>query len=286
MGDPYEVTISGRFGAVRQLEAFSDDVRHRRRRLPVHLDLSRVWFMRPLAVIGTVLFMEEMISRGRDMQVTFPQNAGVLNYLVAIGLPDVMEQFGEWRWPEDFPQKATQGLRPMIKVTGFSSSDDIERIASQMEQVFDTDSILPSTLRFACYQVFSELADNVLHHADTGGYVLAQRFEYKEGPVIDITVGDGGIGMKQALWRNARLRPQLRDDRAAVRLALIDGVTGTSDPHRGFGLGHVNEELSVAGRKLVLRSGGAVGSWKEGRRTQLYECGASIGTLVHAVIPC
>ena len=134
MGKPYEIKISGQFSAVRQLEAFSDDIRQRRRRLPVHLDLSRVRFMRPLAVVGTVLFMEEMISRGRTLQVAFPQNAGVLNYLVGIGLPDVMDQLGEWQWPESFPEKATQGLRPMIKVTRFSSSDEIERISIQMDR--------------------------------------------------------------------------------------------------------------------------------------------------------
>lgn len=286
MGCSYEVKISGQFGAVRQLDFFSEEISHSRRRLPVHLDLSGVEFMRPLAVMATVLFFEKMLARRREVRVTFPRHPGVLNYLVGIGLPDIMNQLGEWEWPNDFPQEATKGLRPMIRLTRFSTSDEIERISTQMEGVFDADSVLPGTLRYACYYVFSELADNVVNHSESCGYVLGQRFEYQEGPVIDMAVGDCGTGVMKALWRNPDLRPQLRDDRAALQLAMKDGVTSIPDLYRGYGLGYVNRELSTAGRRLVIRSGKAVGSWKEGKRIQLYQCGDSVGTLAHAVIPC
>jgi len=282
----YEVRIAGQFGAVRQLDRFSDELVHRRR-LPVHIDLAGVTFMRPLAVVGLVLFLEAMLARGREIHITLPGRPGVLNYLVAIGLPEIMNLLGTWSWPEDFPKEATKGLRPMVKLSRFSTADDVDRLSEQMADVFSSDSLLPTTLGPACHSVFSELADNVLIHADAGGYVLAQRFEYQVGPIIDITIGDLGIGVRKSLWRNAALRASLADDSSALRMAMTDGVTSiVGDRYRGYGLGQVRAELSALGRRLVVRSGTAVGTWKEGRAISIYECGVSKGTLVHAMVPC
>ena len=138
-----------------------------------------------------------------------------------------------------------------------------------------------------CHVVFSELAENVVAHSGSHGFVLAQRYEYKEGPVIDIAVGDCGIGVRRALWKNPALRRKLTDDREALVLAMTDGVTGIArDRYRGYGLGHVSAELTAPGRWLVLRSGNASAYWREGQRTRVSSCGDSVGTLVHAVIPC
>lgn len=282
----YSITVQGSFRAVRQLDHFSEEIA-RRRRLPLEIDLSEVSFMRPLAVVGTVMLLETMISRGREITFVFPRSPGTLNYLLAIGMPEVMDDLGSWKWPEDFPRSATKGLRPMIKLTKFSLTGEIDRIAEQMADVFDRDLPGLGALLKPCHVVFSELADNVVTHSSSSGYVLAQRFEYEEGPVIDITVGDCGVGIRRALSRNPELKPRLTDDREALALAMTDGVSSIyGDPYRGYGLGHVGAELSQRGRWLVVRSGNAIGHWKEGKRIEVSQCGASIGTLVHTVIPC
>ena len=282
----YEVELPAQFGSLRQLDRLSGDAINYRRRKPVHVDLHEVTFIRPLAVVGIVQFLETMIRRGRPVRVSFPSHPRILNYLVAIGLPDMMNRLGTWAWPEGFPIEAPQGLRPVIRLTSFAGSEEVETISQQMQDVFTNDSILPVSLSAPCYQVFAELADNVVNHAKSSGYVLAQRYEYKEGPVIDIAIGDCGIGVRRSLFQNRMLRPKLTDDSAALRLAMKDGVTRVPDEYRGYGLGYVRSELSSPGRKLVVRSGTAIAVWHEGRPVRVYDCKAFVGTLAHAIIPC
>ncbi len=283
--DHYSIKLPGpRFGAVRQLECFAEEVRHRRR-LPVLVDMRGVKFIKPLAVVAIVMFLQGMIARGRQPWVAFPSHPGVLNYLLAIGLPEMMDQLGQWNWPSDFPREAPEGLRPMVRLTKFSTTDDVERIAEEMANVFVMEGL--GSLLKPSHVVFSELAENVVAHSGSPGFILAQRYEYAEGPVIDIAVGDSGMGVRQALSGNPKLRPKLTDDRQALVLAMTDGVTGVAaDRYRGYGLGHVSAELVASGRWLVVRSGRATGYWREGRRISVSACGESFGTLVHAVIPC
>lgn len=281
---PYVVHAGGTFGGGSELDCFSDDLENRRRRRAVTVDLHRVTFMRPQAIVATVIFIEEMIARKRPIFVRFPAQPGVLNYLVGIGLPQVMDELGAWKWPEDFPKAPVRGLRPMVKLTKFESGNDVERIAGEIADIFDSELSGLGTLLQPCHVVFSELADNSLTHSGAPGYVLVQRFEYDSGPVIDITVGDGGIGIRRALGKNRRLRARLVKD-WAVRLAMKDGITGTSDAYRGYGLGHVGAELTAPGREYVIRSDDEIGYFKEGRTTTVKECRPSKGTLVHAVIP-
>ena len=281
--DQYLVKLPRRFGGVRQLECFSDEISHRRR-LPVCVDMRGVTFIRPLGVVATVMFIQEMEQRNRPMIVEFPNNVGVLNYLLQIGLPAMMNELGSWKWPADFPQEATPKLRPMITLRRFRTADDVEQIAQEMTETFVDADV--SSLLSPCHVIFSELADNVITHSLSTGFVLAQRYEYAEGPVIDIAVGDCGVGIRAALWKNRQLRPNITDDKSALVMAMEDGVSGIADPHRGYGLGHVTRELTARDRRLTIRSQGASGYWEEGRRTEVYACGGSVGTLVHAFIPC
>ncbi len=174
----------------------------------------------------------------------------------------------------------------MINLTKFKTSDEVEQISASIADIFDKELSGLGTLLEPCHVVFSELADNVLTHSGSSGYVLAQRFEYDKGkrPVIDITVGDCGIGLRRSLLKNRSLRRRLGDD-WAVRLAMQDGISGTNEVHRGYGLGHVGVELAAPGRTLVIRSGDEIAYRSRGRTSTLRECGESIGTLVHAVIP-
>ncbi len=79
-----------------QAECFSEEVSHRRRLL-LRVDMRDVRFIRPLGVVATVMFIHEMVvKRGRPMAVRFPDDVGVLNYLLQIGLPTMMNELGQW----------------------------------------------------------------------------------------------------------------------------------------------------------------------------------------------
>ena len=281
----YEIRVTGEFRAMPQLDCFSTEI-DRRHRLPIYLNLSEVTFMRPLAVVGTIIFLETMISRGRTIRFHWPRRHGVLNYLVGIGLPSALDDLRQWHWPDDFPREPVRRLKPMIKLTKLASTADVERVAGEMIDIFQTDMTGYASLLQPCHLVFSELADNSLAHSGSHAYVLAQKFEYPHGTMIDITVGDGGVGVSRSLAENPAYRSRLSSNEWALSLALQDGVSVTGDPSRGFGLGHVKGELAAPGRSLIMRSSGELAYRTQGRAPIFRECGASVGTLVHSQIPC
>jgi hypothetical protein len=241
----YRVIVPHRFGGAYQLECFSEDVRCTRRRLPVIIDMQELVYIKPLAVVGTVMFIDAMLNRGRTVLVGLPAHMGALNYLLEIGFREMMDQIGQWQWPENVPEEAAKGLRPMVRLTRFNTTEEVDRIAEEMSEVFVSEGL--AGLLKPCHVVFSELAENVVAHSRASGYVLAQRYEYGPGPVIDIAVGDSGVGLRRALWGNLALRSRLVSDKEALRLAMTDGISGIDDPYRGYGLGHVSAELNGHG---------------------------------------
>ena len=87
--------------------------------------------------------------------------------------------------------------------------------------------------------------------------MLAQKYNYSppRGPVIEIAVGDAGIGMRASLRRNPTLATIVGDDRTALKQAIKGGVSRYRDAGRGYGLEHIVYEIQGKHRRLVLRSG-------------------------------
>lgn len=139
--------------------------------------------MKPLGVIGSLLFIETMLSRSRQLRIRFPDDAGVLNYLVGIGFPEMINTIAPaTTWPTGFPLVATPGLRPVVRVRRFTTSEEVDSIANELTEVFGEMGGMGSLLA-PCYVVFAELGTNVVAHSGAAGYVVAQRFEYKRGPI-------------------------------------------------------------------------------------------------------
>ncbi|MFQ6019927.1 MAG: hypothetical protein ACE5KW_04145 [Dehalococcoidia bacterium] len=264
----------------------------------VTIDLGHVRFIKPPAVIGVLMLIEQlsqMLREGelRVLGLELPRDRRVVNYLYRIGFDQVTRDVILQQPPPDFIFQDLPGFRPMIPVSRFSQADHVEGIANRMAEVFHTELIGLGTLLQQCHVVFSELADNVLHHSRSGtGYVLAQQYRYprKGGGyqnMIEVAVGDAGIGMYNALAQNPEVASQLRSDEEAIVLALKDGVTGLSASNRGYGLGYVQQEVR-RGKERVLGIRSRTGWVKlySSGRLRRGTCELFSGTLAHVVIPC
>ncbi len=145
-----------------------------------------------------------------------------------------------------------------------------------------------TTLLQPCDVVFSELAINAVEHAKSnGGFVLAQQYDYHDGSKLEIAVGDCGIGIPTSLKQNKKLKGKFNSDREAIKLVLGGGLSRINDPHRGYGLSNVKDEMIRApDRALTLRSGSGYAIIYSGGRPYSASCSYFPGTLGHAVIPC
>ena len=255
-------------------------------------DLSSIKFIKPPALIGLLVLIESLIQKASNQRpnilITAPKDKHVLDYLLKINFVGTLQSMGGWKITGKMPTKISRKIRPVIPITRFKTANDIENIATKMSEIFQTDLIGLSTLLQPCHVIFSELADNVIHHAGSGGgYILAQQYSYRNGPMIDIAVGDAGIGIPSSLRNNPNLAGLFTDDKSAIILALRDQVTRFDDPYRGFGLGHIKAELgSITKRSLTIRSGTGYAIVKGSGYTFTGVNKWLPGTIAHAVIPC
>jgi len=258
----------------------------------VVFDLSQVKFIKPPALIGLLVLIEALTRKPSDqcpnIRITTPTDKHVLDYMLKVNFVETLKSMGDWKITGKLPTKISRKIRPVIPVTRFKTATDIENIAIKMSEIFQTDLMGLSTLLQPCHVIFSELADNVIHHADSGGgYILAQQYSYCSGPMIDIAVGDAGIGIPSSLRNNPKITGLFTDDKSAIILALQDQVTRFDDPYRGFGLGHITAELgSITKRSLTIRSGTGYAIVKGSGYTFTGVNKWLPGTIAHAVIPC
>ncbi len=278
------------FDRAKKLDCFSIPLDDLERNDAIVFDLSRVSFVRPPALIGILVIIERILQTniGPNLTLVLPKDKHVLDYFAKVGLPEAIQLLGEWEIPHEHLVASERKILPVIPITRFLDSDDVEQVANLMQQKFHTELLGLSTLLQPCHIVFSELADNVLHHArSNGGFILAQQYNYRRGPMLEIAIGDCGVGIPASLQQKHDISQQFTNDREAILLALKDGISSLPDPSRGFGLGYVEGEVkSVADRILTVRSGKGYAIIRGGGYVFCGDCKFWPGALFHVVIPC
>jgi anti-sigma regulatory factor (Ser/Thr protein kinase) len=262
-------------------------------RRDLHIDLTPVERWNPGTIIGTLVvvqYLRELQQKNHLPYVSVsyggPGQASALASLLGFS-----QMLGELFGAAPTTSRARVNAAPIIPAQRFSTSADVERLANEMAEVFQTQLIGLSFLLQPCHIVFSELADNVLHHAESGsGFVSAARIRHRERSgravdMVEIAVGDAGIGIPAAIRRNPALQPE--SDSSAIRLALQEGVSGLSDSYRGYGLWHVGQEIvrKAQQRSMVLRSGSGLVRLRGDGRLRRAEYKHFPGTLAHVMIP-
>ena len=255
------------------------------------IDFGPVEFIKPVGVVALLATLERLTKLFKMSSLTFslPEDPEVQQYLRMAGVFDVMRRLISFSniQPEDvIPERPPE--RPMVPCRYFDSESDVEQIANQMEEDFET--VLPGrgSILGTCHTAFSELATNVIYHAESGGgYVLAQQYNYSSGPMVEIAVADCGIGIQASLQKNQKYNHILSDE-DAIEEAIKEGVSSLEDSYRGYGLYHVTHDVKGNdNRQLTIRSGcgtmvlqgnGNVRKWKS---SPSYS-----GAILNVTIPC
>ena len=255
------------------------------------IDFGPVEFIKPVGVVALLATLERLTKLFNMSSLTFslPEDPEVQQYLRMAGVFDVMRRlisFSNFQ-PEDvIPKRPPE--RPMVPCRFFDCESEIEEIANQMEEDFET--VLPGrgSILGTCYTAFSELATNVVNHAESGGgYVIAQQYNYKSGPMVEIAVADCGIGIQASLQKNQKYTHILSDE-DAIELAIKEGVSSLEDGYRGYGLYHVTDEVKRNdNRQMTIRSGyGTMVLQGNGNIVKRKNSPIYSGTILNVTIPC
>ena len=256
------------------------------------IDPSPVEFIKPVGVVALLATLERLTKQpdAKEMTLKLPEDPGVRAYLRLTAVFDVMRSSVSFRdpQPEDIIPEPLPQLRPMVTCTRFSNESNIDDLADQMEECFRTELAGYGSLVGTCHGIFSELATNVVNHAESaGGYVLAQQYNYQSGPMVEIAVADCGIGIRASLRKNHK-NTLMPSDAEAIELAIQEGVSSLEDNSRGYGLHHVTDDVQKNNdREMVIRSGHGTmnlqgdGTIAKANRSPIYS-----GTIVNIVVPC
>ena len=254
------------------------------------IDLGPVYFIRPVGVVALLATLERLTKQLGIEKVTLklPENPKVREYLRLSGVFDVMRDFISINdpQPEDMiPERPSE--RPMVSCSRFDTEHNVDQLANQMEECFETKPVYGSILA-TCHTAFSELASNVVSHAESnGGYVLAQQYNYRSGSKVEIAVADCGIGIQASLQKNHKHTPMLLDV-DAIEKAIEEGVSSLEDNSRGYGLYHVTDDVKKNNdREMTIRSGyGTMRLQGSGDIRKTNDLFIYSGTIVSVIIPC
>lgn len=107
-----------------------------------------------------------------------------------------------------------------------------------------------------------EIGNNSFDH-NLGNWpdIAGAFFAYDLGKRI-IVLADRGVGVLTTL---RLVRPKLKTDAEALKMAFTEIITSRATEHRGNGLKYVRKALSLAGAELMFQSGDAVLEIRKGK---------------------
>lgn len=153
----------------------------------------------------------------------------------------------------------------LLEITPVSQAGDvhtiIDRIQERSQAILHEGLGLDTRATIGFSMTLSEACQNIVEHAQRGGWVAVQTYTWKKRlgrRVVVIAVCDAGIGFRASLESNqARPRSDRWDDGMALEEAVLRNVSRFRDPGRGQGLAGIRRFVSKWSGKLSVRSGTA-----------------------------
>ncbi|MGQ0560799.1 MAG: hypothetical protein ACT443_02880, partial [Gemmatimonadota bacterium] len=244
----------------------------------VLLDARHLRFADPFGMLG-LLALGEFVKRSGEVAVLqLPDEADVVGYMARMDFfdhaRDLFEIHGGTR-----RKRAEEGgpSDVLLEITAVNSHQDVHAVVDRVNR--RAMDILTRQLNYPKLQagqfsvILSEVCQNIIEHAEAGGWVATQTYTYKKRlggrKVVIIAVMDLGIGFKASLTSAHATRFADRwHDATALESAFMHGLSRFHDPGRGQGLQQIRRNVNRWGGRFSIRSGTAriadVPEWDEG----------------------
>jgi hypothetical protein len=193
--------------------------------LPIH----------PMFAVRTQTFLEWHRMLGRTVQVLRPEDRATSRVFEQLGIGS--------------PEPAEAAEDTVVPATRLKDENGVEAVSAATKQILEYQLMDVSRLGDAAFYAVSELCGNALEHGRNGlGAFVAARRETRPRRRVIVAIGDLGIGIPEHL---RRVYPELSEDGYAIARAIEPGVSGTDDPHRGYGYDWVFEKALTSASHMA-----------------------------------
>jgi len=231
----------------------------------VLIDAHPVRWADPYGMVG-LLAIGRHLKAIHEMAplLELPESPEVLSYMGRMGFLREAEEIFEI--PAGVgPRKPVGPSNVLLEITPIRSHDDVHGVIEHVQERAGT--ILTEKLNYSLSDavpfsiMLSEVCQNIIEHAETGGWVGIQTYNWARRlgrQVVVIGVADLGVGFRGSLAKEHAARFSDRwDDVTALQAAFLHGVTRFRDPGRGQGLKQIRSRVHRWGGKISIRSGTA-----------------------------
>ncbi|MGI8386585.1 hypothetical protein [Robertmurraya sp. P23] len=200
-------------------------------------DLSKITFVKPY---GLVLLLQIFDYLDEIRDISWPSQS-TLTYMARMGFFSQAQNMLtlEKRIQEINSQVVKDPEnQTLIDITKIQDNSDIRKTLEEVHT--KTYNIFVKELHYREKDIddfivmLSELLNNIPRHSKSFGYICAQRYHYPKSPhkYISVCISDMGIGVRNSYKINGLT--DIKDDKEALRYAIIEGV---SSKVKGLGRG-------------------------------------------------
>jgi anti-sigma regulatory factor (Ser/Thr protein kinase) len=220
----------------------------------VLLDARHLRFADPFGMLG-LLALGEYIKRSGEVAILqLPEAADVVGYMARMDFfdhaRDLFEIHGAIARKR---QDDTGGSDVLLEITAVNSHQDVhgvvDRVNRRAMDILTTQLNYPKLQAGQFSVILSEVCQNIIEHAEAGGWVATQTYTYKKRlggrKVVIIAVMDLGIGFRASLTSAHATRFAERwSDATALESAFMHGLSRFHDPGRGQGLQQIRRNVN------------------------------------------
>jgi hypothetical protein len=265
----------------------------------VLFDATHVRWADPYGMVGLLALGEVIRQRGEQPILKLPESPEVISYMGRMNFFEHAQDLFELNGARARGRQEGGGSDVLLEITAINSHADVHTIVDLVNQrgrdILRSQLHYPMTESIQFSVVLSEVCQNIIEHAEAGGWVATQTYNWtrKLGRrVVVIAVMDLGIGFRASLASAHAARYARWDDASALEAAFMHGQTRFHDPGRGQGLQQIRKQVGRWGGRISIRSGTAriadVPPWDEGAPLQESLAplpGAQIGIVLPARVP-
>jgi anti-sigma regulatory factor (Ser/Thr protein kinase) len=229
------------------------------------VDARHVRWADPYGMVGLLALGHHLRADAAAPPILqLPESPEVMSYFGRMGF--LREAAGVFEIPGSVPARKPGGpSNVLLEITQIRSHEDVHDVIDHVQERAGT--ILTENLRYSrgdaamFSMILSEVCQNIIEHAETGGWVGIQTYNWAKRlgrQVVVIGVVDLGVGFRGSLEREHAARHGERwSDLTALEAAFLHGVTRFRDPGRGQGLKQIRNRVHRWGGKVSIRSGTA-----------------------------
>jgi hypothetical protein len=232
----------------------------------VLVDARHTRWADPYGMIALLAVGEVAKRAGETPLLQLPDDPDVVSYIGRMGFFELAEEIYEIHGPSRRKKTETGTSDVLLEITPIRSYDDVhdvvERVNERGQAILTTQLHYPKTQAFQFTTMLSEVCQNIVDHAEGGGWVATQSYTWQKRlggkRVVVIAVMDLGVGFKASLSSAHAARFVDRwNDAMALEQAFMHGLNRFHDPHRGQGLQQIRKNAGRWGGKVSIRSGTA-----------------------------